>query len=172
SAGVESVEYKGNSYHDECFTCSECKKPIASQSFLKKNDNIYCSSCHEKKFAKLCAGCNQAITTGGVNYEDRPYHSACFVCVSCRTPLAGTRFTSHSEKVYCVNCYKTCVAKKCSGCSNPITGFGKATNVVNFEGGTWHDYCFICKKCSLNLADKRFVSKNGHVYCSDCAKKV
>lgn len=57
-------------------------------------------------------------------------------------------------------------------CRFPPAGFGKATNVVNYEGGTWHDYCFTCKKCSLNLADKRFVSKNADVYCSDCAKKV
>ncbi|XP_007259466.2 four and a half LIM domains protein 1b isoform X1 [Astyanax mexicanus] len=171
-AGTENVEYKGNTFHEECFTCYQCKKPISSQSFLTKNDNIYCTSCHEKKFAKQCAGCKKAITSGGVNYQDQPWHSACFVCASCQKPLAGTRFTSHEDRVYCVDCYKNSVAKKCSACQNPITGFGKATNVVNYEGGTWHDYCFNCRKCSLNLSDKRFVSKNGDVYCSDCSKKV
>lgn len=52
------------------------------------------------------------------------------------------------------------------------TGFGKATNVVNYEGGSWHDYCFNCKKCSFNLADKRFVARSGDIYCSDCSKKL
>ncbi|KAK9968313.1 hypothetical protein ABG768_002644 [Culter alburnus] len=171
-AGTENVEYKGNSWHDECFICYQCQKPIGSKSFITKNNNIYCSPCHEKKFAKQCACCKKPITTGGVNYQDQPWHSECFVCSSCRKPLAGTSFTSHEEKVYCVDCYKSTVAKKCSGCQNPITGFGKATNVVNYEGGSWHDYCFNCKKCSLNLADKRFVARNGDIYCSDCSKKL
>ncbi|ROL54362.1 Adhesion G-protein coupled receptor G4 [Anabarilius grahami] len=171
-AGTENVEYKGNSWHDECFICYQCQKPIGSKSFITKNNNIYCSPCHEKKFAKQCACCKKPITTGGVNYQDQPWHSECFVCSSCRKPLAGTSFTSHEEKVYCVDCYKSTVAKKCSGCQNPITGFGKATNVVNYEGGSWHDYCFNCKKCSLNLADKRFVARNGDIHCSDCSKKL
>lgn len=54
----------------------------------------------------------------------------------------------------------------------PAAGFGKATNVVNYEGGTWHDYCFTCKKCSVNIAEKPFNSKDGNVYCTDCAKKL
>uniref|UniRef100_A0A8C1HG21 Four and a half LIM domains protein 1 n=1 Tax=Cyprinus carpio carpio TaxID=630221 RepID=A0A8C1HG21_CYPCA len=171
-AGTENVEYKGNSWHDECFICYQCQKPIGSKSFIAKNNNIYCNLCHEKKFAKQCACCKKPITTGGVNYQDQPWHSECFVCSSCRKPLAGTSFTSHEEKVYCVDCYKSTVAKKCSSCQNPITGFGKATNVVNYEGGSWHDYCFNCKKCSLNLAEKRFVARNGDIYCSDCSEKL
>ncbi|KAK3521587.1 hypothetical protein QTP70_014766, partial [Hemibagrus guttatus] len=171
-AGTESVEYKGNVFHDDCFTCFKCKKPIGSESFVTKNENVYCSSCHESKFAKHCTACRKPITAGGVNYQDQPWHSECLVCVVCVKPLAGTRFTSHEQKLYCVDCYKANVAKKCSSCQNPITGFGKATNVVNYEGGTWHDYCFTCKKCSANLAEKRFISKDGDIYCTDCAKKV
>lgn len=62
------------------------------------------------------------ITSGGISYQDQPWHSECFVCETCRKPLAGTRFTSHEDHVYCVDCYKTDVAKKCNGCKNPITG--------------------------------------------------
>ncbi|XP_012691238.1 four and a half LIM domains protein 1b [Clupea harengus] len=171
-AGSENVDYKGNVWHEDCFTCYQCKQPIRSQSFMTKNDNVYCTHCHEKKFAKHCFSCKQAITTGGVNYQDQPWHSECFVCTKCRKPLAGTRFTSHEEKAFCVDCYKTTVAKKCTGCHNPITGFGKATNVVNYEGGAWHEYCFNCQKCSINLADKRFIAEAGSIYCSDCAKKL
>lgn len=64
----------------------------------------------------------QPITTGGISYQDQPWHSECFVCHTCRKGLAGTRFTSHEEQVYCVDCYKTSVAKQCNGCKNPITG--------------------------------------------------
>lgn len=50
-------------------------------------------------------------------------------------------------------------------------GFGKGVNVVNFEGSSWHEYCFNCKRCSLNLSDKRFVAKGRDILCSDCGNK-
>lgn len=67
---------------------------------------------------------SKPITSGGISYQDHPWHSECFVCHSCRKPLAGARFTSHEDNVYCVDCFKTDVAKKCHGCKNPITGRG------------------------------------------------
>ncbi|GAA6109739.1 four and a half LIM domains protein 1a isoform X1 [Tachysurus ichikawai] len=112
------------------------------------------------------------ITSGGISYQDKPWHSECFVCLTCKKPLAGARFTAHEDDFYCVDCYKTSVAKKCSGCQNPITGFGRGTNVVNYENHTWHEYCFNCKKCSLSLAHKRFVMHEENIYCPDCAKKL
>lgn len=51
-------------------------------------------------------------------------------------------------------------------------GFGKGSSVVAYEGQSWHDYCFHCKKCSVNLANKRFVFHQEQVYCPDCAKKL
>lgn len=59
SAGTESVEYKGNSWHDECFTCCSCKRPIGSQSFLSKGSDVHCSPCYDKKFAKHCVSCKK-----------------------------------------------------------------------------------------------------------------
>lgn len=53
-----------------------------------------------------------------------------------------------------------------------LTGFGRGTNVVNYEHHTWHEYCFNCKKCSLSLAHKRFVMHEENIYCPDCAKKL
>ncbi|KAF0038522.1 hypothetical protein F2P81_009006, partial [Scophthalmus maximus] len=120
-AGTESVEYKGNSWHDECFTCFSCKRPIGSQSFLSKGSDIYCSPCYDMKFAKHCVCCKKPITSGGVNYQDQPWHSHCFVCSCCSKALAGTSFTKHEDQVFCVDCYKSSVAKKCGGCHNPIT---------------------------------------------------
>lgn len=66
--------------------------------------------------------CVQAITSGGVSYQDQPWHSHCFVCSSCSKALAGVSFTKHEDRVFCVECYKNSVAKKCGGCQNPITG--------------------------------------------------
>ncbi|CAF92807.1 unnamed protein product [Tetraodon nigroviridis] len=113
-----------------------------------------------------------AITSGGVSYQDQPWHSHCFVCSSCSKTLAGVSFTKHEDQVFCVECYKNSVAKKCGGCQNPITGFGKGVNVVNYEGSSYHEYCFNCKRCSLNLSNKRFVTKGRDILCADCGSNL
>ncbi|KAK7800457.1 hypothetical protein U0070_009047 [Myodes glareolus] len=171
-AGDQNVEYKGTIWHKDCFTCSNCKQVIGTGSFFPKGEDFYCVTCHETKFAKHCVKCNKAITSGGITYQDQPWHAECFVCVTCSKKLAGQRFTAVEDQYYCVDCYKNFVAKKCAGCKNPITGFGKGSSVVAYEGQSWHDYCFHCKKCSVNLANKRFVFHNEQVYCPDCAKKL
>lgn len=146
--------------------------PAATQSFFPKDDEFYCVVCHEAKFPKHCVKYNKPITSGGISYQDQPWHTECFVCVSCSKELDGQRFTAVGEQYYYVECYKNFVAEKCTGCKNPITGFGKGSNVVTYEENYWHDYCFNCKKCSGNLANKRFVFHEEQVYCPDCAKKL
>nr|XP_042119245.1 four and a half LIM domains protein 1-like [Peromyscus maniculatus bairdii]XP_042119246.1 four and a half LIM domains protein 1-like [Peromyscus maniculatus bairdii] len=171
-AGDENVEYKGTIWHKNCFTCNNCKQIIGTQSFFPVEQEFYCVACHEAKFAKHCVKCNKPITSGGISYQDQPWHASCFVCVSCSKELSGQRFTAVDNQYYCVDCYKNFVAKKCAGCKNPITGFGKGSNVVTHEEHSWHDFCFNCKSCSANLANKRFVFHEQQVYCPECAKKL
>lgn len=64
----------------------------------------------------------QPITTGGVTYREQPWHRECFVCTACKTPLSGQRFTSRDEFAYCLSCFCDLYAKKCAGCTNPISG--------------------------------------------------
>uniref|UniRef100_A0A8V0YQA1 Four and a half LIM domains protein 1 n=2 Tax=Gallus gallus TaxID=9031 RepID=A0A8V0YQA1_CHICK len=171
-AGDQNVEYKKMVWHKDCFTCSQCKQVIGSGSFFPKGDEFYCVSCHEHKFAKTCAKCKNPITSGGLTYQEQPWHSECFICSNCKKQLGGKRFTAVEDQFYCVECYKECVAKKCAGCKNPITGFGRGTSVVNYEDESWHDYCFKCTKCARGLANKRFVCHNGKIYCAECPKRL
>ncbi|XP_068104001.1 four and a half LIM domains protein 1 [Hyperolius riggenbachi] len=163
----------------ERFDCHYCRAPLQGKKYVEKDGHNCCVKCFDKIVANTCAECrkpigvdSKPITSGGITYQDQPWHGDCFVCETCRKKLAGQRFTAVEDKYYCVDCYKAFVAKKCSGCNNPITGFGKGSNVVNYEGHSWHEYCFTCKKCSLSLANKRFVRHNEQIYCPDCAKKV
>lgn len=171
-AGDQNVEYKGTVWHKDCITCSNCKQVIGTESFFPKGEDFYCVTCHETKFAKHFVKCNKAVTSGRITYQDQPWHAECFACVTCCKKLAGQRFTAVEDQYYCVDCYKNFVAKKCAGCKNPITGFGKGSSVVAYKRQSWHDYCFHCKKCSVNLANKRFVFHEEQVYCPDCAKKL
>uniref|UniRef100_A0A4W5QE80 Four and a half LIM domains 1a n=1 Tax=Hucho hucho TaxID=62062 RepID=A0A4W5QE80_9TELE len=206
-ADAKELNHKNRHWHEDCFRCAKCYKPLANEPFSARDDGkIMCGTCGSREDGNRCQACYkvvmpggchsvvnfnyflplhglpmqltwrffspQPITSGGISYQDQPWHSECFVCRTCRKGLAGTRFTSHEEHVYCVDCYKTSVAKQCNGCKNPITGFGHGTNVVNYEGHSWHEYCFNCKKCSLSLANKRFVINGEDIYCPDCAKKL
>lgn len=73
--------------------------------------------CHQH-----CALLLQTLTKGGVTYRDEPWHKECFVCTSCKTPLAGQQFTSQDDNPYCIKCFGNLYAKKCSACTKPITG--------------------------------------------------
>lgn len=64
----------------------------------------------------------QAITSGGVTYREQPWHKECFVCTGCKKQLSGQRFTSRDEFAYCLSCFCNLYAKKCAGCTNPISG--------------------------------------------------
>lgn len=76
----------------------------------------------------------QPITTGGVNYRDQPWHKECFVCIGCKGQLAGQRFTSRDDFVYCLNCFCNLFAKKCASCTCPISGKVNLARTVS-EGG-------------------------------------
>lgn len=64
----------------------------------------------------------QPITTGGVTYREQPWHKECFVCTACKKQLSGQRFTARDEFPYCLTCFCDLYAKKCAGCTNPISG--------------------------------------------------
>ena len=40
----------GASWHKMCFTCSDCKKMLDSSTMAEKEGQIYCKSCHGKRF--------------------------------------------------------------------------------------------------------------------------
>ncbi|KAM3721068.1 Four and a half LIM domains protein [Dirofilaria immitis] len=168
-AGMKKMEYKGKQWHDKCFCCALCKIPIGTKSFIPKNDEVYCASCYEEKFATRCCKCKKVINTGGVTYKNEPWHRECFCCTNCNTSLAGQRFTSKDEKPYCANCYGELFAKRCNACVKPITGIGGA-KFISFEDRHWHNDCFICAQCSTSLVGKGFITDAADILCPECAK--
>lgn len=74
----------------------------------------------------------QAITTGGVTYQDKPWHRECFLCIGCRKQLSGQRFTSRENYPYCLECFSNLYAKKCVGCTKPITSESPVVLMFSF----------------------------------------
>lgn len=84
----------------------------------------------------------KAITTGGVTYNDKPWHRECFTCIGCKKQLSGQRFTSRENYPYCLECFSNLYAKKCVGCTKPITSKSKKLDTC------LHSYlCTICNCC-------------------------
>lgn len=167
--GTKKMEYKGKQWHENCFTCNNCKKALGTQSFIPKDDHNYCVTCYEELFATKCTKCKKVISAGGVTYKNDPYHRDCFNCSQCKKSLAGERFTSKEEKPYCANCFGDLFAKKCFQCSKPITGLG-GTKYISFEDRHWHNEHFNCKKCSVTLVGKGFLTDGDDILCPDCGK--
>ncbi|CAD5117049.1 DgyrCDS5872 [Dimorphilus gyrociliatus] len=102
------VGYKGNPYHKDCFTCTECSLPLAGEKFASKDEQPYCINCYAKLFSKTCSRCSTAITgldgSKAVVYEDRHWHTNCFSCSSCSTSLVGQGFVPSGSDILCEKC--------------------------------------------------------------------
>lgn len=169
-AGTKKMEYKTRQWHEKCFCCVVCKTAIGTKSFIPREQEIYCATCYEEKFATRCVKCNKIITSGGVTYKNEPWHRECFTCTNCNTSLAGQRFTSRDEKPYCADCFGELFAKRCTACVKPITGIG-GTRFISFEDRHWHNDCFICASCKTSLVGRGFITDADDIICPDCAKQ-
>ncbi|XP_045472471.1 uncharacterized protein LOC123679123 isoform X4 [Harmonia axyridis] len=169
-AGTKKMEYKTRQWHEKCFCCCVCKVPIGTQSFIPREQEIYCAKCYEEKFATRCIKCNKVITSGGVTYKNEPWHRECFTCTHCSKSLAGERFTSREEKPYCAECFGELFAKRCFACNKPITGIG-GTKFISFEDRHWHNDCFFCAMCRSSLVGRGFITDQDDIICPECAKQ-
>ncbi|XP_050309425.1 prickle planar cell polarity protein 3-B-like isoform X3 [Anthonomus grandis grandis] len=169
-AGTKKMEYKTRQWHEKCFCCCMCKTPIGTQSFIPREQEIYCAKCYEEKYATRCIKCNKVITSGGVTYKNEPWHRECFTCTHCTKSLAGERFTSRDEKPYCADCFGELFAKRCFACNKPITGIG-GTKFISFEDRHWHNDCFFCASCRSSLVGRGFITDNDDIICPECAKQ-
>ncbi|XP_076269314.1 four and a half LIM domains protein limpet isoform X1 [Rhynchophorus ferrugineus] len=169
-AGTKKMEYKTRQWHEKCFCCCVCKVPIGTQSFIPREQEIYCAKCYEDKYATRCIKCNKVITSGGVTYKNEPWHRECFTCTNCQKSLAGERFTSRDEKPYCAECFGELFAKRCFACNRPITGIG-GTKFISFEDRHWHNDCFFCASCRTSLVGRGFITDQDDIICPECAKQ-
>ncbi|KAI8816582.1 uncharacterized protein EV422DRAFT_571553 [Fimicolochytrium jonesii] len=112
-----------------------------------------------------CAGCNKLITDadGGnlINFSDAYFHSGCFNCNNCRTPIDyenSVVLVGEDGKAICVNC-----SYKCKGCGNPIL-----EEAITTGNDTYHTHCFNCSSCARPIQDLRFFHINGRLLCPSC----
>ncbi|CAF1194789.1 unnamed protein product [Adineta steineri] len=169
--GSKKLEYRGQQFHEHCFTCQSCSQPIGTKSFIPKDQKSFCVPCYEENFATKCTRCHKVINQGGVTYKNQPWHRECFTCTNCKNSLAGQRFTSRDDHPYCADCFARLFAKKCFACNKPITGAG-GTRYISFEDRHWHNDCFVCQRCRSSLVGRGFLTEGSDIVCPDCGKRT
>ncbi|XP_071986861.1 LIM domain-binding protein 3 isoform X11 [Engystomops pustulosus] len=159
----------GRSWHPEEFNCAYCKTSLADVSFVEEQKNVYCERCYEQFFAPTCARCNTKIMGEVMHALRQTWHTTCFVCAACRKPFGNSLFHMEDGEPYCEKDYIALFSTKCHGCDFPVEAGDKFIEAL---GHTWHDTCFICAVCHVNLEGQPFYSKKDKPLCKKHAHAI
>ncbi|PAA63787.1 hypothetical protein BOX15_Mlig031352g2 [Macrostomum lignano] len=161
----KDLSYKDRHWHERCFKCSSCSTSLVDKPFATKEEALFCSDCHDEKFAARCDGCSKVFRAGMRKYEYRgkQWHEECFLCLECRLPIGTKSFIPRDQDVCCVPCYEEKYAQRCSKCTQVIKRGG-----VTYKGDPYHKECLVCANCTTQLAGVKFTSKDEKPYCAEC----
>ncbi|KAM6156853.1 LIM domain-binding protein 3 isoform 4-T4 [Erethizon dorsatum] len=159
----------GRSWHPEEFNCAYCKTSLADVCFVEEQNNVYCERCYEQFFAPLCAKCNTKIMGEVMHALRQTWHTTCFVCAACKKPFGNSVFHMEDGEPYCEKDYVNLFSTKCHGCDFPVEAGDKFIEAL---GHTWHDTCFICAVCHVNLEGQPFYSKKDKPLCKKHAHAI
>ncbi|KAF7658436.1 hypothetical protein LDENG_00013010 [Lucifuga dentata] len=152
----------GRSWHPEEFTCSQCKAVLDEGGFFEERGSVYCTNCHDNRYAPNCAKCKKKITGEIMHALKMTYHVQCFKCAACKTPIRNQAFYMEEGEPYCERDYEKMFGTKCHGCDFKIDAGDRFLEALGYS---WHDTCFVCALCQINLEGKTFYSKKDKPLC-------
>ncbi|MCI4376208.1 hypothetical protein PGIGA_G00185700 [Pangasianodon gigas] len=159
----------GRSWHPEEFNCHYCHTSLADVSFVEEQSNVYCENCYREFFAPTCARCNTKIMGEVMHALRQTWHTTCFVCAACGKPFGNSLFHMEDGEPYCEKDYIALFSTKCHGCDFPVEAGDKFIEAL---GHTWHDTCFVCTVCHINLEGQPFYSKKDKPLCKKHAHAI
>uniref|UniRef100_A0A3Q1F9M5 LIM domain binding 3a n=1 Tax=Acanthochromis polyacanthus TaxID=80966 RepID=A0A3Q1F9M5_9TELE len=159
----------GRSWHPEEFNCHYCHMSLADVSFVEEQNNVYCENCYEEFFAPTCARCNTKIMGEVMHALRQTWHTSCFVCAACGKAFGNSLFHMEDGEPYCEKDYVALFSTKCHGCDFPVEAGDKFIEAL---GHTWHDTCFVCAVCHVNLEGQPFYSKKDKPLCKKHAHAI
>ncbi|XP_054874233.1 LIM domain-binding protein 3-like isoform X7 [Amphiprion ocellaris] len=159
----------GRSWHPEEFNCHYCHMSLADVSFVEEQNNVYCENCYEEFFAPTCARCNTKIMGEVMHALRQTWHTSCFVCAACGKAFGNSLFHMEDGEPYCEKDYVALFSTKCHGCDFPVEAGDKFIEAL---GHTWHDTCFVCAVCHINLEGQPFYSKKDKPLCKKHAHAI
>uniref|UniRef100_UPI00358FBB41 LIM domain-binding protein 3 isoform X2 n=1 Tax=Myxine glutinosa TaxID=7769 RepID=UPI00358FBB41 len=157
------------SWHPNEFKCSHCNSTLSDVGFVEEQGSVYCESCYEKYLAPNCARCSKKIMGEVMHALRQTWHTACFVCAACGQPFGNSLFHMEDGEPYCEKDYVALFSTKCHGCDFPVEAGDKFIEALGY---TWHDTCFICAVCHVNLEGQPFFSKKDKPLCKKHAHAI
>ena len=170
------IKYREKSWHLKCFKCYNCDRFLKAEKFIVKGINIFCLNCFEESQTKIkpeiAANCDVCLKPVDMHdphmsSEGIIWHESCFSCVFCSKELVGKAFLRHTAGLLCETCYGDRVAHTCNQCNEKIVKGG-----VKHEHFYFHQDCFNCANCEIQLANIKFSTKDGKNFCFNCNKKL
>uniref|UniRef100_A0A8C9UWV3 PDZ and LIM domain protein 7 n=1 Tax=Scleropages formosus TaxID=113540 RepID=A0A8C9UWV3_SCLFO len=152
----------GRSWHPEEFMCSQCKVVLDEGGFFEERGSVFCPKCYDSRYAPNCAKCKKKITGEIMHALKMTYHVQCFVCAACKTPIRNQAFYMEEGEPYCERDYEKMFGTKCHGCDFKIDTGDRFLEALGYS---WHDTCFVCAICHINLEGKTFYSKKDKPLC-------
>jgi len=117
---------------------------------------------------RICSSCNLEIKENPIKALEKLWHSKCFICFNCHTPIEGNTFLNNNGNPICLNCEGT-LTKNCSVCKKPIP---PTEDHLSVKDNTYHATCFKCSLCSGTLEEGVFVLKQtNQLICTNCKNK-
>ncbi|XP_042192761.1 LIM domain-binding protein 3-like [Callorhinchus milii] len=159
----------GRSWHPEEFNCAYCKTSLADTGFAEEQNSIYCEGCYAQFFAPNCAKCSAKIMGEVMHALRTTWHTTCFVCAACGKPFGNSLFHMEDGEPYCEKDYIALFSTKCHGCDFPVEAGDKFIEALGY---TWHDTCFVCAVCHVNLEGQPFYSKKDKPLCKKHAHAI
>uniref|UniRef100_A0AC11DK50 PDZ and LIM domain 7 n=1 Tax=Ovis aries TaxID=9940 RepID=A0AC11DK50_SHEEP len=156
----------GHAYHPEEFVCSQCGKVLEEGGFFEEKGAIFCPPCYDVRYAPSCAKCKKKITGEVMHALKTTWHVHCFTCAACKAPIRNRAFYMEEGAPYCEPDYEKMFGTKCRGCDFKIDAGDRFLEALGFS---WHDTCFVCAICQINLEGKTFYSKKDKPLCKSHA---
>ncbi|KAM9457164.1 PDZ and LIM domain protein 7 isoform 2-T2 [Clarias gariepinus] len=152
----------GRSWHPEEFTCCQCRAVLDEGGFFEEKGSVYCTKCYDNRYAPNCAKCKKKIAGEIMHALKMTYHVQCFVCAACKRPIRNQAFYMEEGEPYCERDYEKMFGTKCHGCDFKIDAGDRFLEALGYS---WHDTCFVCSLCHVNLEGKTFYSKKDKPLC-------
>ncbi|XP_058271385.1 PDZ and LIM domain protein 7 isoform X5 [Hemibagrus wyckioides] len=152
----------GRSWHPEEFTCCQCRAMLDEGGFFEEKGSVYCTKCYDNRYAPNCSKCKKIITGEIMHALKMTYHVQCFVCAACKRPIRNQAFYMEEGEPYCERDYEKMFGTKCHGCDFKIDAGDRFLEALGYS---WHDTCFVCSLCHINLEGKTFYSKKDKPLC-------
>lgn len=103
-------EVKGFKWHEQCFACYKCNKPLSSSSNFLTLDNgtLICNDCSD-----TCIKCHNKIDDLAIILSsNEAYCPNCFVCSKCNNPIKDLRYAKTKNGLFCEDCHSLLLAKR------------------------------------------------------------